>query len=490
MTESNFILNGEGNFFLQQELSEEFVWLTCTGVGDIGIPQGDRTPVYCADPLNSGQFQISGFVRGDPAAGTYTLEKPLASTWNVLLEVLCDFQGRINWVCRGNRMNPSNYEVAVVMVGSEFSSKGIANPVRTPEGTMARVNTNGNVEFLTPIVLYRLNISQHTLSNTADGNGIFFMPYRCEDRCGPARGLLEHGLIGCDNPSYPGYLYDSDVKKTVDGSSWAAVATDPYAYGGGTKGIQIFETIDSQKYVTFRYSQVPGFPAECAISTDGGDTWANVPIGAVNNQAVLGVGMCQAAMFVACTGGYIYSSIDQGTSWTVESAGALTTEDLRDVRFYNDRQGYIVGDNNVFLYTQDGGNTWYAGTGPAAGVDLLSVAVNRKGFVFVSTNDGRVFYSEDEGDTWTVRVNMGAGSIPWIRFDDAARYIGGFVHNPASGRAYLYRSENGGASWWQIAGMPNNSGLNWGFIGDANHIAVVGNAHSGSTFVASTAPSG
>lgn len=487
----SYIMNMEGNFFLQQEMADVFAWLTCTGVGDLNVPQGDRTPMYCPDPLNSGKFKIEGFVRGDPAPGTYTLTKPLLSVWNHLLEMKCDFVGRINWVCRGNRMDPRNYEVAALMVGSEFNTKGITDPVRAPEGgNPARVMTSGNIDFMDFLVIYQVNIAQHTLSNTADALGVFFLPERCEDRCGSARGLCEFGIVGCDNPSYPAYLYDSEIKKTFDGSTWAATATDPYAYGGGTKALWIFETLGGERFVVFRHDPVAGHPAECSWSEDRGDTWNNVEIGAVNNQGVNSVELCQARMVIVCTGGYIYSSIDQGTTWTVESAGTLTTEDLNDIDFYDSSTGYVVGNANAFLYTDDGGETWYAGTGPAAGVDLLSVAVNRKGYVFVSTDDGRVFRSTDEGDTWAVAVNHGAGAIPWIQFDDQADYVGAYIHNPASGRGQLYRSEDGGASWFQLAGMPNNSGLNWGHMCDHNHIVVVGDTQGGTTFIASTSVTG
>lgn len=486
----DYFMNAEGNFFLQEELTEPFAWLTCTGVGDISIPQGDRTPIYCPDPLNSGDFKIAGFVIGDQGAGTYTLEKPLTAVWNQFLEMVCDFQGRINWVCRGSRTDPTNYSMAALLVGSTFNTKGISNPVRTPDGTSARVLTNGSVDFQRLMLIYRVNISRHTLINTADGNGLFFLPQRCEDRCGPARGLCDYGVMGLDNPSYPGYLYDAEIKKTENGSTWAATGTDPYAYGGGTRAVWIFETATGTRIVVMRQTPVAGHPPECAFSTDEGLTWTNVEMAAVNGLGINSCTLVSAVLVAVGSGGYVYTTDDQGTSWTVADAGAAAaTQDLNDVDFYDDRKGYAVGDANAFIYTDDGGATWVAGTGPAVAVDLLSVAVNRKGYVYVTTDDGRIFYSTDEGVTWNQRLNYGAGTIPWIEFDSAEDYVGVFVHNPAAGRGQLYRSEDGGATWWQVGGMPDNSGLNHGFMCDQNHIVVAGNVHGGTTFVASTTPS-
>lgn len=483
-----YILNAEGNFFMQEELSDVFEWLTCTGVGDISLPQGDKTPLYCPDPLHSGKSEIVGFVTGDIGAGTYSLEKPLSSVWNVLVELRCQFQGRVNWVARGSRVDPQNYEVAALLLRSEFSTKGISNPVRMPEGTPARVNTTGNVDFTHLMMIYRLNLSQHTVENTADALGVYFLPQHCEDRAGDARGVLEYGIIGLDNPSYPGYLYDSEIKRTKTGTTWVATATDPYAYGGGTQALLMFETVDAVKLLVFRHSAVPGFPPECSYSTDWGATWTNVPMGAVLGHGINRVAMAAAKVIAVGGDGYIYSSMDQGATWETVSAGVLTAQDLNGIAFYTNRQGYVVGDNNAFLYTENGGSTFFAGTGPAAGVDLLSVDVNMRGHVFVTTNDGRLFVSEDDGDTWAVRLNFGAGTIPWVEFDREAMYVGALAHNPAVGRGQLYRSEDGGASWQQLPGMPDNSGLNNGHVGDANHIIVVGNEHDGNTFIVSTAP--
>lgn len=486
---ADYIMNAEGNFFYQLQRSSPFSWLTCTGVGDISLPAGDRTPMYCPDPLNSGVFKIEGFVRGDRGAGTYSLSKPLVGVYNWLMELKCDFQGRINWVCRGNRMDPRNWEIACIMHQSEISRRGVANPARLPDGSDARVLTNADISFIELLWLYNLTIERQTVTNTADGRAIFFLPERCEDRCGPARGLCEYGIIGTENPSYPGYLYDSEVKYTkTGGASWAQAATDPFAYGGHIYAVYIFETVAGQRWIVFRGSPVVGAPAECAVSEDEGATWTNVYIGAINNQGVNAVALCGAKLVVACTGGYIYESETQGSSWAVEEAGAETTEDLNDIAFKDDRTGHCVGNNNAFLRTNNGGGDWAAVAGPAAGTNLLSVAINDKGHVFVSNNAGALYRSEDGGDNWDVVVNMGVGTITRVRFDSAAHYIGGMLWNTAAPRGYFYRSEDGGATWFQEGDMPNNSGLNDLFMCDHNHIAFVGNVHGGSTFIAMAQP--
>lgn len=485
---AGFISNAEGNFFVQENRDEEFEWLTCTGVGDIDVPVGDLTTITEPDPMSSGKFKVSGFIQGVAEAGSYTLTKPLARVSNWLVERNCPFGGRINWVCRGARTDPTNYEVAALMVKSQPGpSKRIINPVALEGGEEARVNTEMDVAFQWLLFVYQLTIRQDTVSNTNDAYDIYFLAEQCEDRCGPGHAKGEYGIIGLDGGA--GYSYESEVKITTDGFvTIGETDADPFAYGGDVQALFAIETASGVKILAFRGSTVVGHPAEVGVSEDDGDSWTNYTIGAVNGQYVLGYGLNGANIFVACSGGYIYKSSDQGVTWTVVEAGVETTEDLNDIVFLDANLGYAVGNSNAFLITEDGGDTWSAGTGPAAGVNLLTVAANVHDDIFVGGNAGAIYVLQNNADDWETRVDHGSGTIPWIEFDPVAKYVGAYIWNTAAPVGYLYRSENEGATWTRVPGMLTNSGLNGGHIVDANHIYAVGNAHGGSTFIVHTQP--
>ena len=488
MTERSYITNAEGNFFYQEDRALAHAWLTCTGVGDIDVPVGERAADYCPDPLNSGQFEISGFTRGEPAAGTYSLVKPLSTVYNMLMETECEFVGRINWVCRGVRADPRNYEVAVLMLDSGATRRGIPGPVAQQGDAEARVNTNMDLNFSPLIMLYRLAINQITMDNTGDAHAVHFLPNRCADRCGDARAKCAWGLMGLDTVDGLYGMYDAEIKKVHDGASWVATAFDPYLWGGATHAVLQLETVDGVRYIAFRGEAVPAAAAECSYTDDYGATaWNNVPIGAVNGQYINAVTILGASIFVTTSGGYIYKSVDQAESWAeVEDGTESLGEDLNDICFYKDNTGYAVGNLNAFVYSGTAGASWIARVGPAPGVNLLSCAVNDKGHLFVTTDDARLFRSEDGGQTWTEWLDLLAGTIDWIDFDMNG-YVGAFVHNNATPRGYLYRSEDGGATWIRWT-TPNNLGINAGHICDANHIALVGNVYLGTTFVAMATP--
>ena len=480
--------NAEGNFFVQTKRSEPFSLLSCTSLGDIDIPEGDQTPVYCPDPLNSGKFKIEGYIRGVPGMGTYTITKPLAGVLNWLMEQKCAFQGRVNITCRGQRQDPNNFDVSVLMHNCSTSRKRITAPViADPQAeTEARVNTNADVNFQALAVLYKVNIARQTVVNTVAGNFIYFLPQRCEDHCGAGRDLCEVGVIGLDGGG--GYLYESEVKKTTNGgSTWAATTTDPFTFGGTILAGLMLETTAGYKIIVFRGSAVAGAPAEVGISEDGGVTWSNYFVGSINGQYITSYTFLGANIIVTASGGYIYKSADFGVTWSAQESGTETTETLNAIAFYDDNKGYVVGNNNAFEYTDNAGGDWVLGTGPEPGVNLISLAINDKGHVFVGTNSGHVWVSEDEGVTWVSRVDFGGGSVNWIAFDAEMRYIGALLYNTATPVGHLYRSLDGGATW-QIETTPANSGLNGGYICDPNHIAIVGEPHNGTTFIAMTMP--
>lgn len=484
----SFITNAEGNFFVQTKREEVFQWLTCTGVGDIDIPEGDREVVECPDPLNSGLFKLEGFIRGTPGAGSYSLTKPLVRVYNFMMENKCDFVGRINWVARGHRADPLNYELGVLMHGSEFTSRSIVNPVAMTGDEEARINTNGDIEYLYIFPFYPLQVVVHSVANTANAYCVYFLPERCEDRLGSARETFEYGVVGLENAA--GYAYDSEVKITTDGSSWAETTLDPFSYGGDVGAVLIFESIEGEKILAFRGSGVVGAPAECATSEDDGESWTNSLIGALNGQYINAAAVREADVVAVASGGYIYISQDQGNTWEAAEEAVETTEDLNDIDFYDKDKGYVVGNDNTFLYTteaSDGADAdWASRTGPAVGANLMCVAVNDKGDVFVGASDGVLYVSRDEGRNWAVARNFGPGSVDDIAFDPYADYVGAVIYNNATPRGYLYRSLDGGASFQQISDVPANSGLNALQIVDANRIFIVGDAHDGTTFLAET----
>lgn len=478
-----FFTAGEGDFFVQENRSEVFAHLACVGVGDLSLARGDLTPVYCPDPTQKGKFVIEGYISGEPGVNTVTLTKPLARKANFLLEVLCDFVGWVTYGC-GARGDPENYLLGVLLFGMQVSnSRILAEAVAAAPDAEARVTTNADISYADRLLVYLLAFARQGVNNTAIANAIAFLSQRCEDKCGPARDLCEQGYMALDAG-----LYDSEIKYTINsGANWVEVTTGPFAQGGSASDVVLLETSAGHRAVFSRGTSVTATPAEVSIY----ENWVkvrDVDVGAVDGQTIQDLFPMAGHIWAAASGGYIYRSDTRGDTWVPLESAQETTETLNGIVMHDTEEGYAVGNNNAFLYTADG-DEWNARTGPALGVDLLSVAVNDKGHVFVGAADGNLYRSEDEGVTWDdPPYEFGTGSVDVVLFDDTHRYIGLVIWNNAAGVGFAYRSKDGGASWQAPSGQTSawNSGLNGGFMCDQNNIFVVGGVHGGTTFVAKT----
>jgi len=488
---SPFIQGLDGDLYVQENTRENWAHLDCVSLSDVPFPLGDYTNVYCPDNARKGQVKVIGQIQGDAGSGTTTITRPLQTTVNWLFENRCAFNALITWACDGSREIPENFEVAAVLFDVRPTQPTLSTPVVTSRGEDERINTALEVSYTAVYLVYKTIVNTIAMTNTAAANGVAFLPKQCDTKCATGRGACEYGYMGLD-----GTLYDSEVKKTWNGTSWYQSTVDPFEEGGDAGPIVIFPTIDGHRAIVARISASGWMPAEIAYTEDWGETWTNVDVGTVVGQTINAMIQYGGYVYIACSGGYIYVSKDMGDSWSILSSG-VTTEDLNGIVMYSSSVGYAVGDNNAFLYTLNG-EDWYERTGPAVGVDLLSVTVNDDGVVFVGAADGNLYRSEDGGANWLDQdgatgewLSLGAGSIDWIGFDSDARYFGWLIYNDADGLGHIYRSINGGATWRRPAGQTGawNSGLNAGFVCDTNSFYFVGEVHGGTTLVGQVEPS-
>ncbi len=483
------ITRGQGNLFIQDDWTEDFYLLTCTGVGDVTVPSGDLTAKYCPDPEHSGDFMISSYIRGEAGMVSTTLTRPLSSVYNFLLENKCGGNALITWICEGARELPSRYILAALLYNFSFSGdRVLGQPVAAETGDNDRVSVNANIQAAALRMIYGLEWVQQTLRNTADANGVVFLPEKCASDCSDERGLCEIGFLGLD-----GSQYNSEVKYTLDfGSNWTQTTVDPFAYNGGDSGKPIVFELSggTERVIVPRISQAVGEYAEVAITEDRGVTWANVYVGTVDSAYLRKLWKYRGKMWACGTGGYIYISTDLGDTWTAQESGVETTQTLNDGTMYDESIGYCVGNNNEFLYTLSGGADWASRVGPAVGANLLSVAVNGKGHVYVGASDATLYRTTDKGVTWETVRDFGVGTIPAVYFDNTLKYIGFLIYNTGAPVGKVYRSINGGATWLEVTGLPANAGLNDLWICDQNTAIVVGNTYAGETFVAKAFPVG
>lgn len=158
-------------------------------------------------------------------------------------------------------------------------------------------------------------------------------------------------------------------------------------------------------------------------------------------------------------GGYIYHASDPTSEVIPQTSGDVTTEDLYAISAADEDTLLVGGDQNALLYTNNGGTTWSALTGPSgqALVNIRTVHMLSAMEFLVGYADGKLYYSADGGSSWTQKgLPGGLTEIGSIKFSTrTVGYLIGRVGTGA-GAARLLRTINGGYSWYVL---PEETGL-------------------------------
>jgi ligand-binding sensor domain-containing protein len=202
-------------------------------------------------------------------------------------------------------------------------------------------------------------------------------------------------------------------------------------------------------------------------STNEGESWQQVNTGLSNSYVQCLVTNTKGDIFAGTYGGGIFRSVDNGENW-VEVNNGLTNAGLYVWSFVINSDGHIFagtgggppGGSSVFRSTDNGANwsellgspfsralaidssghifaggdyypghvfrstnngrSWSPVMTSGLNEAVLSLAVNRAGVIFAA--GAGVFYSPDQGDTWT-RVNSGSTNGALSLAIDAAGYL-------------------------------------------------------------------
>ena len=94
----------------------------------------------------------------------------------------------------------------------------------------------------------------------------------------------------------------------------------------------------------------------CTAAVEAQPNWVLQPR-ATDNDLVAVFFTSSERGWIAGDDGYLASTSDGGKSWTKYPLNA--TEDINEIYFRNEKNGYLVAGRKMFL-TNDGGNTWQA----------------------------------------------------------------------------------------------------------------------------------
>jgi photosystem II stability/assembly factor-like uncharacterized protein len=205
-------------------------------------------------------------------------------------------------------------------------------------------------------------------------------------------------------------------------------------------------------------------------TTNGGNTWVEGSIPNANSDwffvDIYAFDSNNAFMLFAnqsIGGGYLYKTTDGGTNWSSDTSVFKTSNSWPNgIHFYDQNNGVMFGDPEdgyMEIYTTtDGGTSWQrvsSGNIPAPqggeyGFSRAFDAVGNK--IWFTTNQGRVYYSNDKGLNWNVSVATPGEAISNIAFKNENT---GILHSDNWTRMI---TNDGGATWNSFT---NSGPLHW-----------------------------
>lgn len=411
---------------------------------------GDVTTEYVPSPEQYGKFNVAGKVVGERGSPTI----PITARYNLYLSDLlelaksgCDFDVQIHM---GDCQDPQDFNMGWTKIlnlkGALLTKYGTTDLGALMPSERETVNEEvdvsaEDVEEIVRIVFEEQAASQITQQvidlqvcdrATCGSCGI------PSDGCNVVFGLTV--TVGGSPGLGAELIYTDDGGETWDDRNITTLtpAEDP----NGLACVGIYVVVVSEDSESIHYA-----PAADILA--GTETWAEVTTGFVITHGPLGIfSLTPRHTWIPAEGGYIYFTSDITAGVVVQIAGSATVQDLQAIHGYDMLNLVAVGNSNAVLVTRNGGDTWATVTGPAVGVALNAVWMHTPDEWFVGSAAGRLYYTQDAGETWVEKAfpGSGAGVVRDLVF--ASETVGYMAHSTAAPAGRILRTVDGGHSWY------------------------------------------
>lgn len=206
-----------------------------------------------------------------------------------------------------------------------------------------------------------------------------------------------------------------------------------------------------------------GGTADVYATTDGGSNWTQISsFGAGSNTVYFAPSLDGTKVLAAVFGGYLYTSIDSGSSWVIQNQGATggkwmdgDIDNSGDVILYNQNTS---NGNDFITYSNTSGNSWNQSTLPGSKLSghwaVHLVADGSKWLVSAYdknvANVWKLYSSTSIGTSWTYLPVSGAEK-EWNQFasnSDGSKLYGAAIYEyPNQVAGHIYQSTDWGSNW-------------------------------------------
>jgi len=452
MANESLLLSSRGNVDVQIGGSgNPWKYLSsCAWMDGPSVPRGGTEVRYCQDPQKAGKFKISSKIRraADQASGNLMTK---LSKVNFLDGLDCSFALRARYAECGQREDPSNYTDLMLsfcdvdLTSEDFSDLVVVSAEGDDEITVTAPWTASNFYRVESVGAGRIGGSASNVGDQAINDIEFCDSADCGGACGDRSDgcSIFYAVTDADAAPYANANLIKGVKDYLT-SAWSYTLEPILGLAGAVNAV---ECAGSRLVVASNDDSAVAY-------NDGGgdrDEWNVVALGhapAATPNALFA--RTAREVWVAAEDGYVYKSVDGGSTFSAVHDGTLTAETLNAVYAFDEDLVYAAGDNGVVIKSADGGETWTDVTETAttaANIISLVVPPARPKEVFFGTNSGQIFRSKDEGDTFSeVEFSgSGTGTVDDIKFcGPCAGEVMWILQNDAGPRGRILRDLSGG----------------------------------------------
>lgn len=190
-------------------------------------------------------------------------------------------------------------------------------------------------------------------------------------------------------------------------------------------------------------------------TSNSGSSW--VPVPAQTSETIAGFFLfATSVLYATGTNGYIARSFNSGGTWDAAGIQSNTTENLRDVTFFDFQVGFAMGDNGQISWS-NGGNVWE--NLPKLTTENLNALSKLDSSTAVIVGDaGVILKSEDMARTWR-KID-----VPFTENFTSVDFWDEFLGFISGENGLVLQTKDGGESWIQIpSGTARNlSGISVG----------------------------
>ncbi len=213
-----------------------------------------------------------------------------------------------------------------------------------------------------------------------------------------------------------------------------------------------------------------------ASTTDGGRSWNKYPLNTTEDINEIYFRNDDNGYLVA--GRKMFITRDAGKTWQetrIYRSGEFGSgnPEFLSIRFSDKKRGYVIGsvlrgtgDNervveSLLMRTEDGGDTWQRISVPTK-VELFHLDFDGNSRGWIVGDNGTILHSRDEGKTWVKQISGTSMPLYNVDFrDDKEGYVVG-----KSGT--ILRTADGGSIWEKVASNFNETLMRVDFADDKN----------------------